>query len=243
MSLSDSIKTMLMTKYGLDNTSLTVISKAIEKNDMKLIEVDGDLYIKNNARNTLQKMDIEVNGGPELTSWIQSLKNIQANKFDGHMDKGTTVSNNVTNGLLLRYMCEKINMLENEVKNPKSTPQTDNKLTETTVPKMVSTSNQAESPETAYQSGLAVRNTCVKLSKRYLCNLYFLDDKKRSYEITPNGYKLLSGDASYRDYPVNMGAMLMFEQNNTLIYYVNSRITITYDDLQNMRNELNRLFS
>jgi len=374
MALSESIKSTLRTKYNLDEVSFNVISKIIEKNNITIIEADGDLYVKTDGQNILQKIDIKSDGGPNLTYWINILKNIQADKLNkscSHViggstscsnckDDGVMVSATVNNGLLLHYLYEKINILENAIKCLKSTISTtgrlesnssDNltskeydknikhnsdeykriidinalynlckeltvkyttpiwildvahettyyvhqyqhitekflvplerlkielstrkqahlvfeqddilifskltcphnkelmeKITEAFVPKKALTNyGQVDKSisRTSFSTTKTVHDICVELSKQYLCELYLYEDSK-SYNINANESRILTGDTSNKAYIGRSGMLLMFEHNNTSIYYVSSSITITYNDLQNMRNELTKLFS
>lgn len=107
MGLSrNQIKTILMTKYDMDEAGSEVLCNAIEKQNNKIVEVDGMLYIKNNAG-----LLTPVIRSTDLSSLITQLKDICSH--------GITI--NQSHGASLNYLYEKIKLLEAD--KCKSTPE------------------------------------------------------------------------------------------------------------------------
>lgn len=246
MSLSDTMKTTLMTKFGLDETSLIVISNIIEKNQFSIVDVEGDLYVKSQDRPNLQKIDIET--GRHISYWINTLKNIQGGDFTcSHpnlkcccKDDGIIVGGTVNNGLLLHYLYEKINILENEVKQLRSLtpiekvdkpPQIENHV-----------SNIQKKPFTSER----IRYECIELSKKYEIPFRLFDFTKRmSYLLHWSGtledpirmsldeLKNLKDPRSIRKI-----GLLLFEKDNILIYANISK----YNTMKEIQDHLIELF-
>jgi len=247
MSLSDSIKSTLMTKYRLDQVSLNVISNAIEKNNIKLVEVDSDLYVKDAKRdNILQKLDI-TNGIPQISGWIKMLINIQTDRFSNN---GITVDSIDNTGLLLHYLFEKINSLENEIKSLKSTTPTDDKLIEEPVSfedgKIINQINKQKKEPFTFER---IYEECMEISKEHNISVRLFDlGKQMSYYIhwsetltdpirtSVNEFKnAIAKDPKMKS---NLG-LLLFEKDNILIY---ANIS-TYKMTNEIKDRFTELFS
>jgi len=236
-----------MTKYRLDQVSLNVISNAIEKNNIKLVEVDSDLYVKDAKRdNILQKLDI-TNGIPQISGWIKMLINIQTDRFSNN---GITVDSIDNTGLLLHYLFEKINSLENEIKSLKSTTPTDDKLIEEPVSfedgKIINQINKQKKEPFTFER---IYEECMEISKEHNISVRLFDlGKQMSYYIhwsetltdpirtSVNEFKnAIAKDPKMKS---NLG-LLLFEKDNILIY---ANIS-TYKMTNEIKDRFTELFS
>lgn len=267
MSVNDREKDTFKELFDLDDAGSNTIIKIVHDHyNFQLVDVDGDLYYRVPSDHVLLKID-DIKLSNEINHHVTIIKNIkngEINKSCDHKDCSQCKKqfvhddikfNEVSNGIFLRYLYEKINILENEVKSLKLSQkhdvyhhhaQDDDKYIKPKNDKTTSEHKVKSNKEFTFESAY---DECIEMSKKndisirlynfheerhdeYL--IHWTITSKNNARFTYNKLKEIYKDKSNarNQETISKIGQLIYEKDNILIYCNILKYAI-FEDIQN----------